>query len=132
MTYDVHANDGDLGHVEGMLVDDETWAIRYLIVNTSNWWVGHQVLIAPQWIEDISWLEATVSVNLSREAIQHAPAYDPDAALDREQEIRMHEHYGRRGYWADHTGQEGKPAPGKVRVAGSLPVSLAGEKAGHL
>ncbi len=49
MTYHIQATDGDIGHVEGLLVDDQTWAIRYLIVNTSNWWMGHQVLIAPQW-----------------------------------------------------------------------------------
>ena len=40
-----------MGQVKGLLVDEETWAIRYLIVETSNWWFGHQVLIAPQWIQ---------------------------------------------------------------------------------
>ena len=49
--YHIHATDGEVGHVEGFLIDDETWAIRYLVVNTSNWWLGHKVLIAPQWIE---------------------------------------------------------------------------------
>jgi hypothetical protein len=39
--YDVHASDGDIGHVSGMLIDDATWAVRYLVVDTSNWWVGH-------------------------------------------------------------------------------------------
>ena len=46
--YHIHAVDGELGHVQGMLVDEGSWAIRYLIVNTSNWWLGHQVLIAPE------------------------------------------------------------------------------------
>jgi hypothetical protein len=36
-------------------LDEETWAIRYLLVNTSNWWLGHEVLIAPEWIDHI-WL----------------------------------------------------------------------------
>ena len=99
--YHVHASDGVIGHVEGVIVDDDTWAIRYLVVNTSDWWLGHQVLIAPRWIEDISWLEATVSVDLSRDAVKHAPAYDPDALPDREQEVRIHEHYERPGYWTD-------------------------------
>jgi hypothetical protein len=47
-----------MGHVQGLLVDEQTWAIRYLIVQTSAWWLGHQVLIAPQWIRDMSWLDS--------------------------------------------------------------------------
>jgi len=106
MKYHVHASDGDLGHVEGMLVDDETWAIRYLIVNTSNWWLGHQVLIAPQWIDDVSWFDSKVSAKMTRKAIKDAPAYDPAASLDRSQEARLYEHYGHAAYWAEDARRE--------------------------
>ena len=99
MGYHIQATDGDIGHVEGLLVDEETWAIRYVIVDTSNWWLGHQVLIAPQWIQDVSWPDATVSVNLTRQAVKDAPPYDSEAPLDRKQETGIHEHYGRPGYW---------------------------------
>ncbi|OYV01946.1 MAG: photosystem reaction center subunit H [Burkholderiales bacterium PBB5] len=71
--YHIHATDGEIGHVSGFLVDDETWAIRYLVVDTSNWWVGHKVLIAPPWIEGVHWSDQTVSVSLSRASIQNAP-----------------------------------------------------------
>lgn len=97
--YHIHASDGDIGHVQGLLVDEETWAIRYIIVNTSNWWLGHQVLIPPQWIQDVSWSDAKVSVNLTRQAVKDAPAYDAAAQLDRKQEAGIYEHYGRPGYW---------------------------------
>jgi hypothetical protein len=99
MRYYVHASDGDIGHVQGLLVDENSWAIRYLIVDTSNWWLGHQVLIAPEWIDQVSWAESTVSVGLTRQSIKDSPAYDPDAALEREQEAGIHTHYGRAGYW---------------------------------
>ena len=99
MRYYVHASDGDIGHVQGLLVDEDSWAIRYLIVDTSNWWLGHQVLIAPEWIDQVSWAESTVSVAMTRQSIKDSPAYDPDAALDREQEAGVHSHYGRAGYW---------------------------------
>ena len=99
--YHIVTTDGDIGHVSGMLLDDETWAVRYLIVNTSNWWMGHQVLIAPQWIRDVSWAQSTVSVNLTREAVREAPPYDPAVPLNRAQEITIHEHYGQLGYWKD-------------------------------
>jgi hypothetical protein len=99
MRYYVHASDGDIGHVQGFLVDEKTWAIRYLIVNTSNWWLGHQVIIAPQWIDDVDWAESTVSIGLTRQAVKSSPPYDSTALLDREQEVRVHTHYGRDGYW---------------------------------
>ncbi len=99
--YSVHASDGDIGHVEGMLVDDETWAIRYLIVNTSNWWLGHKLLVAVQWIDNVHWFDAKVSVDVTRQAIKDAPPYIHTAPLDRQQELRLYEHYGRQGYWTD-------------------------------
>jgi hypothetical protein len=102
----IQATDGDIGHVQGLLVDEETWAIRYIIVNTSNWWLGHQVLIAPQWIQDVDWRDATVSVNLTRQAVKDAPAYDSAAQLDRKQETDIYEHYGRPTYWADDARRE--------------------------
>ena len=95
----VHASDGDIGHVQGLLVEEKSWAIRYIIVNTSNWWLGHEVLIAPQWIDDVNWAESKVFVDLTRQAVKNAPPYDAVALLNREQEAKIHTHYGRVGYW---------------------------------
>jgi hypothetical protein len=100
MHYHVEANDGSIGHVQGLLLDEETWAIRYLIVDTSNWWLGQQVLIAPAWIDGISWSERTVSINLTREAVKTAPPYNAAGTLGRHEEISLHDHYRRAGYWA--------------------------------
>jgi hypothetical protein len=99
--YHIHATDGDIGHVSGFLVDDETWAIRYLVIDTSNWWVGHKVLIAPPWIKGVHWADKTVSVDLSRESIKNAPPYDSTVGWSRDQELSLYRHYGRSGYWAN-------------------------------
>lgn len=98
--YRIHANDGEIGHVDDLLVDEDTWAIRYLVINTSNWWVGHQVLVAPHWITGVSWDERSVSVDLTRHAIQDAPPFESAGALNREREISLHAFHGRAGYWA--------------------------------
>lgn len=97
--YHIHATDGEVGHVESFLIDDETWAIRYLVVNTSNWWLGHKVLIAPRWIGGVDWSDEAVTVDLSRDAVKAAPAYDPSADLDRQRENTLYAHYGRAPYW---------------------------------
>src|SRR5665213_242757 len=95
----IHATDGDIGHVTNLLVDDHTWAIRYLVVATGHWWSGHHVLVAPPWIETVSWPDARVSVDVTRQAVKDAPSYDPEAQFSREQERGLYEHHGRRDYW---------------------------------
>ncbi len=97
--YQVESLDGELGHVSEFLVDDRSWAIRYLVVNTSRWWFGHEVIIAPEWIEDVDWTRCTVAVDLKRQAVKDAPAYQSARPLEREQEVGTHRHYGREGYW---------------------------------
>jgi hypothetical protein len=92
--YHVEANDGEIGHVSSFLVDEDSWAIRYLIVNTSNWWIGHKVLIAPPWITGVHWFEKSISVDLSRNAVKASPGYDPSSRMDRAWEDNLHKHFG--------------------------------------
>lgn len=99
--YQIQATDGEIGHIEDFIIDDETWAIRYLIIDTRNWWPGKKVLIAPQWIERISWEEAKVFVNLERETIRQSPEYKEDARITRDYETGLHRHYNRKGYWVE-------------------------------
>jgi uncharacterized protein YrrD len=99
--YNIQAKDGEIGHIEDFIIDDETWAIRYLIINTHNWWPGKKVLISPQWIKRVSWGEKKVFVNHSREAIKHSPEYTGESLLTRDYEAGLHQHYNRQGYWID-------------------------------
>jgi hypothetical protein len=60
--YHIEALDGELGHVDGFIVDDESWAIRYMEVATRNWWPGKKVLVSPAWIDRMSWEDSKVYV----------------------------------------------------------------------
>ena len=95
----IKAQDGEIGHVQGFIVEEASWQIRYLVVDTSNWWVGHQVLVAPPWIQEVSWAEQVVAVNVTRDAIQNAPEWDYSMPPDRAQELQIYKHYDRTGYW---------------------------------
>jgi sporulation protein YlmC with PRC-barrel domain len=53
--YRVQATDGRIGRVDDFIVDDETWDVRYLVVETSAWWFGKSVLIAPTWARRMIW-----------------------------------------------------------------------------
>ena len=114
----IEAADGDIGHVDGFLLDDRTWAIRYMIINTSNWWLGHQVLIAPTWIDAVDWPSQSVMVSLTRQAIQAAPAYNPLVQPERAEELRLYQHYGRQ----DTLPRSGSPSVDGIR----MPAAPAG------
>jgi hypothetical protein len=101
--YNIEAADGEIGHVDGFVVDDEAWAIRYIEVATRNWWPGKKVLVSPAWIERVSWPESKVHVGLSREAIKNAPEYVESTPITREYENGLYFHYGRPPYWLHET-----------------------------
>lgn len=100
LRYHIHASDGEIGHLEGLVVDDATWTIRYLVVNTSDWGLGRSVLVATTWIDDLSWLDATLTVGLTRDAVKHSPVMEEGRSLDRSYEEQLHAHYGRSAYWS--------------------------------
>lgn len=101
--YNIQATDGEIGHVDDFIIDDETWAIRYLIIDTQNWWPGKKILLAPQWIKRVSWNESKVFVSLLREDIKQSPEYTEESLLARDYEIGLHRHYNRLGYWVDES-----------------------------
>lgn len=98
--YYIKATDGDIGHVEDFLVDEDDWAIRYVIVDTRNWLPGKHVLISPDWMERIDWADSTVHVNSTRERVENSPEYDPARPVERPYESRLYDYYGRPRYWA--------------------------------
>jgi sporulation protein YlmC with PRC-barrel domain len=56
--YTMRTEDGTIGHVQDLLVDDKAWAIRYLLVDTTKKWAGKRVLVAPEWLTHVSWDES--------------------------------------------------------------------------
>ena len=97
--YHIEATDGGVGHVDDFLIDDETWTVRYLIVDTRNFWPGNKVILSPDWITRVSWGESKVFVELTRESIKLAPIYREESFLDRNYESDLYKFYDRKGYW---------------------------------
>lgn len=92
--YHVAATDGEIGHIDDFLVDDQTAKIRYAVVDTRNWPPGRSVLISPQWISEVKWSESKAFVSVTRDAVRNSPKYDPATQLDTAYESRLMEHYG--------------------------------------
>ncbi len=97
--YRIAARDGEIGHVEDFVVDDEAWVIRWMVVDTGNWLPGRKVLVSSQWITEVRWETTRVHVDLARETIERSPEFDPSTPVNREYEARLYDYYGRPVYW---------------------------------
>jgi hypothetical protein len=75
-------------------------------VNTGHWWLGHKVVIPLQWIREMNWSDATVSVGPARQGVKDAPPYISAAELNRQQEIAIYKHHGNIVYSAEERKRE--------------------------
>jgi uncharacterized protein YrrD len=93
--YDISALDGEIGHIDDMIIDDDTWNIHFWVVKTKNWLPGKKVLISPKWITKISWEDKKVFVDATVDSIKNSPEYDPSRPLELEYESELNSYYGR-------------------------------------
>jgi uncharacterized protein YrrD len=70
----IEAIDGPLGHVDDLVIDDESWSVVDLVVDTRKWVPGRKVLVAPSLVDDIEWGSAQIRVHAPREAVKAMPA----------------------------------------------------------
>jgi hypothetical protein len=90
----LEASDGEIGHVADVLIEDDTWALRYFVIDTRNWWPGRHVVISPRWVTKISWEQSKISVAMTKALIKASPAYDPQRPLDPSYADKLHDYYG--------------------------------------
>ena len=93
------ASDGTIGHVKDFYFDDKTWAIRYLLVDTSNWLTGRKVLISPYSFGPLDYDGKVLSVKLTKKQIENSPAIDTDRPVSRQYEQNYYKYYGMPNYW---------------------------------
>ena len=118
--YHIDAADGEIGHVTDYVIDDQSWALRFIVVDTRNWLPGRSVLISPHWIRRVEWGEAKVTVDLSREAVEHSPEFDPLQPVSVDYEGKLHDYYGRPSAPATAAGgTPPSPAPATGTVRGT-------------
>jgi hypothetical protein len=102
--YSLHALDGKLGEIADFYFDDRHWTIRYVVVATSNWLLGRQVLIAPSALGLPDWERGEIPVNLTVATVRASPDIDTAKPVDRQEEERLRLHYGWVPYWTEFGG----------------------------
>ncbi|MGK2863188.1 MAG: PRC-barrel domain-containing protein, partial [Chitinophagaceae bacterium] len=92
--YDIKATDGEIGEMEDFIINDNTWAIDFMEVDTGTWFPGKKVLISPKWIKEINWENSSVVVNASEEQVKNSPEYVPSQELSDSYEANLQNYYG--------------------------------------
>ena len=98
--YAIHEQDGDLGKVHDFYFDDDTWTVRYLVVETGRWLKRKRVLVSAAIVTQTGWERRKFCVPLTQEQVRHSPPIDTDAPVSRQHEIEMQNHYGWPAYWS--------------------------------
>jgi uncharacterized protein YrrD len=110
---DVLSRDGSIGTLDDVYFDDESWRVRYMVVDTGGWVGGRRMLIAPAAIESaLSDPAGRLRVGASRDELMEAPdaaSHPPVAQQERTDQARR---LGPPYYWSDATlwGTHGKPS----------------------
>jgi sporulation protein YlmC with PRC-barrel domain len=97
--YHIQALDGEIGHVDDFMAEVESWSVRYLVIDTSNWLGGKWVTISPEWVRRVDWKDRLIYIDLTRHRIKGSPQYDPSLEMTRDYEEQLYGHYRRSGYW---------------------------------
>ena len=95
--YHIQATDGEIGHVEDFLVDDAGWSIRYITVDTRNWWPGERVLISPRSVREIDWAGRLIHLDIDRQKVKGSPSYHPSSTVDGVYEEKFQSYYAALG-----------------------------------
>lgn len=77
--YHIQALDGEIGHVEDFLFDDDSWYLASLVVDTSNWWFGKKVAVPSAEFTKVDWEARIILVDETREQVKQNLEFDEDA-----------------------------------------------------
>jgi len=92
--YGMHARDGEIGELVDFVIHEEDWTIRYLVADTRKWLPGRKVLLAPTWVQSIRWSDQEIAIDMERETLRTAPAYEGPQVIDKLYEVNLYQHYG--------------------------------------
>jgi uncharacterized protein YrrD len=79
--YHIHATDGEIGHVSDFIINDQTWELMFVVVDTANWFGGKKVLIPVANIKRVEWESNLIYVDIDKAAVDHSPSFEEEAYL---------------------------------------------------
>lgn len=99
--YRVCAPEDEVGVITDFVIEDTTWAIRYLRIETAEDIGGGTLFISPYWVREISWIERKVSIDTPLAQLKAVPKAGTGGGGQptRDEEEHLHEFFGKVRYW---------------------------------
>ena len=129
----IKATDGDLGTVSDLLFDDQSWMVRWLVVDTGNWLPGKLVLLPLSVLGRPERVMRRLPVKLTMKQVEDSPDSGTHLPVSRQMEAALFSHYGWEPYW----GGDLYPVSNAIAVPYAIPppsqtVRLAEGSESHL
>lgn len=96
----LNATDGAIGKIDDVYFSDDTWTIRYLVVDTGGWLSGRKVLVSPHAVQRLDFENGELALDISREQVTDSPDWDSDKPISRQFEAEYSQYYGYPFYWS--------------------------------
>ncbi len=102
--FTVYANDAEIGRIKDIYFDDESWEVRYLVVDTRRWLPGRKVLLVPRNVAMLDPRTQIIRFEMTREQLSVAPSLEEHLPVTRGHEIALHDFFGWTQYWSGGAG----------------------------
>lgn len=119
--WELGALDGEIGKIKELYFEDQSWTIRYLIVETGSWLLGRKVLISPEAVVRVDIKNEIIEVKLTKEQIENSPDVNSDKPVSRQHEDELYQYYGIGNYWMGSLWSGGMGTSGMMRTS-TLPL----------
>jgi hypothetical protein len=88
-------DDGRVGQLADLIIDDSTWAVRHLVLDTSRLPFSKKVLLPVAAVDTIDWAERRIYTSAGKRQIEESPEFDPRQPVTEKQEAVLYDYYGR-------------------------------------
>lgn len=114
--FDIHALDDHIGHFLTLYFDDQSWQVRYFVIDTGNLLPGKKVLLAPAMVKEIDRAKHVIHVNLTKEQVLNCPPIDSDIPIEEQYKLLQKQ---------SHALPYMEPWTGSIYPSGFLPKAEA-------
>jgi hypothetical protein len=119
--FSLATEDGEIGSVKDFYFDDQHWNIRYLVVETGNWFFGGKVLISPYAIQGVAWEDRLLKVKMTKDQVRSSPSIDTNLPVSKQLEKKLNDYYAWPYYGSAGMGY---PTTGMVKVSRTVRSEL--------
>lgn len=95
--YKIHATDGEIGEVSDYIIDETSWIIKFLVIETGSWLDSREILLPAQWIKKVDWKDSFIVVDVTKAKVKNSPEFNINMVTDESYERSLYDYYGKPG-----------------------------------